>query len=173
MFEGQIKVFLRPVGDADGDALLAVYRQCEDFLALGPEPCASPEMVQADLRHSATAGGTFCGIVDDQGTLLGVVDFVPAGWAGVPEHAFLELLMIARPYRNAGLGAHVVQLVEAAIRRQAPQVTAIWGAVQVNNPAAMRFWQQQSYRIVGEPAAQPDGTTVYPLRKELSGIVIL
>ncbi len=172
MVEGQIGVFLQPVGDADYNALLEVYRQCEDFLALGPEPCASPEMVQADLRHSANVGGTFYGIVDDRGVLLGVVDFVPAGFGGCPEHAFLELLMIARPYRSAGLGAHVVRLVEAAIQQQAPQVTAVLSAVQVNNPVAIRFWQRQGYQIVGEPEAQPDGTTVYPLRKELHGIVI-
>ena len=40
---------LRPVTPTDLDAVLEVYRLCEDFLALGPVATASMEMLQKDL----------------------------------------------------------------------------------------------------------------------------
>ena len=48
---------IRPIAEDDLEAILAVYRQCEDFLALGPQPQASPEMVAADMRQSQAEGG--------------------------------------------------------------------------------------------------------------------
>ena len=50
---------------------LEVYRRCEDFLALGPEPKASLEMVLADLEISRQEGGCFCGIYGPTGNMLG------------------------------------------------------------------------------------------------------
>lgn len=157
---------IRPIGEADLDAALAVYRQCEDFLALGPVPHASPGMVQADLELSRRQGGLFCGVYDGHGTMVGVVDFVPNGFEGNPQHAFLSLLMIAAPYRDQGLGRVVVEWVEGEIRAN-PAVRAILAGVQVNNPAAIRFWQRMGYRIVSGPKDYPDGTTAYPLEKPL------
>ena len=43
---------LRTVTPNDTEAILGVYHACEDFLALGPEPKASLEMVQKDLDIS-------------------------------------------------------------------------------------------------------------------------
>ena len=107
---------IRPIGDADLDAVLEVYRQCEDFLALGPVPHASLEMVRADIELSERQGGVFCGIYDGQGTMTGVVDIVRRGWEGNARHAFLSLLMIAAPYRGQGVGRAVVEWVEDEIR---------------------------------------------------------
>src|SRR5512133_3760127 len=123
---------------AESDAVLDVYRQCEDFLALGPVSKASMEMVQADFAHSRQAGGIFCGIYarSEEASLpspmIGIVDFVPAGFEQDPHCADLSLLMIAAPYRDHGLGEAVVQAVEAEIRR-AGQVCVIHSGVQVNN----------------------------------------
>ncbi|MCX6028632.1 MAG: N-acetyltransferase [Chloroflexi bacterium] len=157
---------IRPIVAEDFPALLEVYRQCGDFLALGPQPHASAEMIRADLALSSAAGGLFCGIFDPAGAMLGVVDFVPAGHEGHPAHGFIELLMIAQPHRGRGLGAGVIRAVEAEISR-APQVTAILAGVQVNNPAAIRFWDRMGYKIVGGPELFLDGTTAWSLRKEL------
>jgi ribosomal protein S18 acetylase RimI-like enzyme len=157
-------VEVRRIGEADFDAVLAVYRQCEDFLALGPIPHASPAMVQADLELSRRQGGIFCGVYDGQGIMVGVVDYVPRGFEGNPAHAFLSLLMIAAPYRNRRLGHAVIEWVEGEIRKDAG-VCAILAGVQVNNPAAIRFWQRMGYRIVGGPKDYPDGTTAFDLRK--------
>jgi len=53
---------IRPIQDSELDAVLEVYRQCEDFLALGPVAQASPQMVAADIALSRGQGGLFCGI---------------------------------------------------------------------------------------------------------------
>ena len=152
----------------DLDAVLDVYRQCEDFLALGPEPAASMEMVLRDIETSQRDGGLFCGIFATEGQTVGVVDFVPSDFEDDPHVAFLSLLMIAAPHRNRGIGQAVVTLIKDEIERN-PQVTTILSAVQVNNPQAVRFWQKNGYRIVGGPELQPDGTTTFRLRKSASG----
>lgn len=158
---------IRPVREeADLPAILEVYRQCEDFLALGPVAKASLAMVQADLALSKGMGGVFCGIFDRQtGAMLGVVDFVSQGYQGEAGLAYLSLLMIASPWRNRGLGAQVVAAVEAEIRKSG-QVRAIEAGVQVNNPGAIRFWQRMGYRIISEAKLYADGTTAFDLRKD-------
>ena len=157
---------IRTLTENDLPVILDVYRNCADFLALGPVPTASADMVRQDMALSAEIGGRFCGIFNSSDTMMGVVDFLAEGFEGNPRHAFIELLMIAQPYRSQGLGAAVVACVEAEIRRH-PHVTAILSGVQVNNPAAIRFWRRMGYRIVSNAEALPDGTTAYRLRKSL------
>ena len=157
---------LRPLTSDDEQAALEVYRGSEDFLALCPVPTGSLEMVLGDMQLSVNAGSQFCGIVDANGTMMGIVDYLVSGFEGNAAHAFLELLMIAQPYRNSGLGSAVVAQVEAEIRRN-PEVTAILAGVQVNNSAAVRFWQKMGYWIVSEARDIGDGTTAYDLHKDL------
>ena len=169
----------RPVTEADLPALLALYRQCEDFLALGPVATASLEMVQADVALTRPQGGVYGGIYipptppDTEWVLAGVLDVFPnyGGEAGCAE---LELLMLGAPYRGQGLGAAVVEWL---LTQGAPE---LWGAsnlqpppslpirrwisgVQANNPGAIRFWQRMGFRITGPAALCDDGTTAYPL----------
>lgn len=157
---------LRPVRGDECAAILEVYRRCEDFLALGPQAHASAEMVRQDLELSRHEGGQFCGIYAPGGEMIGVVDYVLQGFEGNPQHAFLSLLMIARGQRRHGLGRAVVATVEGEIR-QRPEVTAILSAAQVNNPAAIHFWQREGYAIVSQPELQADGTTTVRLYKAL------
>jgi len=98
--------------------------------------------------------------------MIGVLDYVPDHYRGDPSAAFLELLMIAAPHRSRGLGSAVVAAFEAEIRKN-PQVRTILSGVQVNNPGAIRFWQNHGYRIVSGPIFHPDLTTAYDLRKDL------
>lgn len=160
---------IRAVKPRDEESILRVYQQCEDFLALGPVPTASMDMVLADLALSKKEHGIFCGIfrVDD-GAMLGIVDFVPSGWEGESHAAFLSLLMIASPYRSHGLGAEVVRLVEHEMLRSG-EVTIIRSGVQVNNPAAIGFWQRMGYQIVSDAEPMEDGTVVYRLEKPVMG----
>jgi ribosomal protein S18 acetylase RimI-like enzyme len=161
---------IHPSGAEPGDLeqLLRVYRQCEDFLALGPVSSASLEMVRADLDLSAGMGGLFCGIFDrESGELLGVVDFVLCGWEGDPHAGYLSLLMIALPHRRKGIGEQVVSAVEEVMRREG-NVKAVHAGVQVNNPDAIRFWQCMGYRIVSEPIQYPDQTCAFNLYKPLA-----
>ena len=158
----------RPVERSDPATLaelLEVYRQCEDFLALGPQPHASPEMVQADLDLSQKSGGIFCGItLCVSGEMIGVADYLPCGFEGNRQHAFIELLMIAKPLRGHGLGNRIVADLEAVICKD-PEITAIRLGCQVNNPGGMRFWQHCGYRIIGPAEHFPDQTTAYPFEK--------
>lgn len=150
-----------PVTEQDVPALLPIYRQCEDFLALGPDPVASLAMIKTDMELSRRESGVFCGIYRDK-ELIGVVDYVPDGFEGIADEGFISLLMIAAPYRHQGVGASVVNQVEQLCRKR--QVTVIRTAVQINNPQALRFWQRLGYQIVSGPELRPDGTTVYQLR---------
>jgi ribosomal protein S18 acetylase RimI-like enzyme len=157
---------ISPLDEKDLENILAVYQQCEDFLALGPQRYASTEMVKDDLAHSQQEAGAFCGIYLPEQGLVGVVDYLPAFFEGHPEQAFISLLMIARPFRGQGLGQAVVNWLETQIREQ-QGVETVLSAVQVNNSSALRFWKKQGYRIEAGPSLQPDGTTVFLLRKEL------
>jgi ribosomal protein S18 acetylase RimI-like enzyme len=165
---GELHFTIRPVNEnGEAGAILEVYRQCEDFLALGPVAQASMQMVQVDLAHSRDEGGVFCGIyAHPDGQMMGIVDFMQAGFNGEPELAFISLLMIAAPHRSQGLGAAVVTLVEGWIR-VAGKATAIEAGVQVNNPQAIRFWERMGYKIVSGPIEYADGTTAYRLWRSL------
>lgn len=159
-------VQIRPVTRDDLEAVLQVYRHCEDFLALGPVSHASMEMVLKDLEISKEAGGIFCGIYKEDGTMIGVVDYVARNFQGYPTSAFLSLLIIDSSFRGQGLGKAIVDAVENEIR-QDKSITVILSGVQVNNPQAVRFWQRNGYRIVSGPKLMPDQTTVFDLRKDL------
>jgi RimJ/RimL family protein N-acetyltransferase len=157
---------LRSVTPDDTEAILKVYRACEDFLALGPEPKASFEMVQKDLEISRQEGGCFCGIFKYKGSLVGVVDFIPSGFEGQKGTAFFSLIMIALQYRNQGIGIETVRLVEREIQKDTT-ITEIRSGVQVNNPQAIQFWENNGYKIVSKPELLPDTTTVFRLSKKL------
>ncbi len=157
---------VRPVCEADLPALLEVYRQCEDFLALGPVAQASLEMVRADLQLSASNNGIFCGITNAAGEMLGVLDYVPSNYKGDPAAADLTLLMLAAPFRARGMGEAIFTALEQELRKDS-QVKVLQSGVQVNNPRAVRFWQRMGFSIVAGPLQMPDGTTCYDLMKEL------
>jgi ribosomal protein S18 acetylase RimI-like enzyme len=167
MFVHHPPLEIRPVTESELDSVLEVYRQCEDFLALGPLPTASMEMVWKDLELSREQGGVFCGIFNANGSMIGVVDYVRGSFEGHPGHAFLSLLMIAARFRGQGIGDAVVTAVEAEIWKD-ERIIAILSGVQANNPRAVQFWQRHGYLIVGGPDRMPDQTTVFHLRKDLS-----
>lgn len=79
---------VRTITQDDLGAVLDVYLQCEDFLALGPEPTASMAMVLKDIEISQRKGGVFCGVYSADGRMIGVVDFVPRSFEGDPHIAF-------------------------------------------------------------------------------------
>jgi RimJ/RimL family protein N-acetyltransferase len=158
---------IRPVGRDGVDALLGIYRACEDFLRLGPQPKADMAMVLKDLDGSRERGGLFCGIHDGTEKMIGVVDFTPSGFEGQPGVAFVSLLMIVPDLRGRGIGTEAVELVEREIGQNL-SVTVIRSAVQVNNFDAQRFWLARGYRVIGDPESRPDGTTVLTLHKDSS-----
>ena len=157
---------IRPITEDDLETVLEVYRQCEDFLALGPVPSASMEMVLKDIEISKGEGGIYCGIFNSAEEIIGILDYVPGNYQGDQHTAYLSLLMFAAPFRNQGMGKAVVEAFEDEIRKD-EKVRAILAGVQVNNPKAVRFWQRQGYRIVGGPKLMRDQTMVFDLRRDL------
>ena len=157
---------IRPIAQDDLGAVLDVYKQCEDFLALGPVPTASMDMVLKDIELSKAEGGIFCGIFTAGGRMIGVIDYVPRDYRGQPDTAFLALLMIALPFRKQGIGRAVVEAFENEVRKD-PKVSTIFSGVQVNNPQAVQFWQRNGYRIVSEPKLYPDQSIAVDLQKDL------
>jgi ribosomal protein S18 acetylase RimI-like enzyme len=147
------------------DDVLHVYRQCEDFLALGMQPRASLGMVTKDIEEADSQGGFFQGIYS-YGRMIGVVSYIPGGFEGKAEEAFLLLLMIIPAYRRKGAGREIVLLIEKEILKNS-QIKTICTGVQVNNPEAVRFWKNNGYNIVGGPDLMPDSTTVFRLRKDI------
>jgi len=157
-------VEIRAVDEAAVDDLFIVYKECEDFLALGPVAAASLEMVRADREMSTTMGGQFCGIYPTDGPMIGVVDFVPNNFRGQAGTAYIALLMLRLSFRRRGLGSRVLALVERQVRKD-PRVDRIRIGAQVNNPSAIQFWQNRGFRIYSGPELLADQTTVYRLEK--------
>ncbi|OGO20169.1 MAG: hypothetical protein A2Z15_00530 [Chloroflexi bacterium RBG_16_50_11] len=154
---------IKTVTPDDKYNVLEVYRQCEDFLALGPQPKASLEMVLKDIGESHKEGGAFQGIYAGD-RMIGVVSYITKGFEGNLTNAFLSLLMIIPSFRGKGRGTKIVGIVEKEILADS-RVKTILSAVQANNSDALRFWEKNGYRIVSEPELRPDGTTVFQLRK--------
>ncbi|MDD5191349.1 MAG: GNAT family N-acetyltransferase, partial [Dehalococcoidales bacterium] len=150
----------------DLNAILSVYRQCDDFLALCPEPVASMEMVQNDIKLSREHSGTFCGIFLLDGKMIGVIDVVPEDFDKGKGVSFIALLMVAKTYRNHNIGTQVVTAVENDFRKN-HHCNMMRLGVMVNNPKALRFWQRLGYHIYEGPMILPDKTTVYHLEKRL------
>jgi ribosomal protein S18 acetylase RimI-like enzyme len=149
----------------DIDAIFEVYKQCEDFLALGPVPNASKQMILDDFKISEEEGGTFCGIfINDE--MVGVVDFVLSNFDGKPNNAFLSLLMISKCHRRKGIGKDIVKAVEMEILKN-HSIESILAGVQTNNEPAIAFWQEMGYKVVSGPELLPDTTIVFGLKKDI------
>jgi ribosomal protein S18 acetylase RimI-like enzyme len=153
-----------PISDDQIDLILEIYQNCEDFLALGPVAKASKDMVLADMAHAREIGSIYCGLYTDQDRLIGIVEYLPMHHLNVPGAAFIELVMIAVNFRGQGFGSKTIQDLEALIWAD-PNVHSIDLAVQVNNPAARRFWERHGYLMISGPEYQPDGTTVFTMQK--------
>lgn len=160
------KVTIRPVDGSLMPELLDLYRHCEDFLALGPDPRATEAVVLRDLASMRAAGAEFHGMYAADGALLGVLDVILQGYNGNPDCAYIELLMLRADARNAGLGAAVIRALEQYLAEQ--RISEIQADVQVNNPAAQRFWQRMGFDCIGGPVLQPDSTVTLMLRKQIA-----
>jgi len=154
---------LRLAGPEDFAALLEVYRQNADFLALAGLT-ADEALLREDLAHFAALGAETWVIEKDAQT-AGLAAWIPAGYEGRPEQAYLELMMIGRPWRSQGLGSQVMLALQARLRENGCRV--LFAHVQVNNPRGQAFWLRCGFRVEGEAQAQPDGTVTVRLRLDL------
>ena len=111
------------------------------------------------VLHNLTGSNT--NLSGSVGKLAGILDFVP-NYNGDPGAAFIELLMLAGPYRGRGLGKAAVEWLLSAFSGETGQ-KRLYAAVQTNNPGAICFWQRLGFRITGPAALQADGTETYPI----------
>ena len=159
------KIDIRKITPDDYPAIHEVYRQCEDFLALGPASKASMDMVIADIREAKAESGIYSGIFYGK-MMVGVVSYIPSHFEFRLLDAYILLMMIIPAYQRKGIGGEVLGRIEKEICAHA-RIRSILCSVQVNNPDAIRFWEKQSYKIFDGPELRPDKTTVYHLRKEI------
>jgi ribosomal protein S18 acetylase RimI-like enzyme len=156
---------IRKVDEKDIDEIFDVYKNCEDFLSLGPVPRASKNMILDDFKISEEEGGVFCGIFI-KGKMIGVIDFILSNFDGNDCHAYLSLLMISAGHRRNGMGKDVVKAVEAEILKN-HSISSILAGVQTNNKPAIDFWDKMGYKIVSEPQLLPDRTIAFKLQKDI------
>jgi ribosomal protein S18 acetylase RimI-like enzyme len=157
---------IKPLTPPEYPAVVEAYRQCEDFLMLGPVHQASMDMVLKDIQEADVEGGLYRGIFSGK-ELIGVVSYVPSHFEFKTVDAFILLLMLAAGHRGKGIGSTIVDMVEKEICTHA-RIRSIRCGVQVNNPLAIRFWEKKGYQIFSGPTQQPDKTTVYLLRKQIT-----
>jgi hypothetical protein len=62
-------------------------------------------MAPQDIEMSQREGSRYCAIYTSDGTMIGVVDFIPANFEGNPQHAFHSLLMMQLPIASAASGS--------------------------------------------------------------------
>lgn len=152
---------IRPLADHELKSTLEVYKQCEDFLALGPVPFASMEMVQADIDHSKKENGVYCGIWNKDNKQIGVIDFIPEVEKGI---AVLSLLMISKQYRYNGIGTAIVESLEAYLKMNY-KTQIIQSGVQINNEPGIKFWKRRGFILENEAKDMGDGTTAFQMIK--------
>ena len=156
---------IRKCTEGDKDSILTVYKECEDFLALGPVPTASMRMVEEDIQASAESKGRYCIVLCDN-KIIGVADFIPSYYENESSKAYISLIMITKNYRCNGIGRKTVSEVERIITEN-PAVTKIYVSVQTNNERAISFWTRHGYIRVSEAELQSDTTIVYHFCKDI------
>ena len=155
-------LFCSPSSPDELPPILEVYRQCEDFLSLGPIPKASLEMVKNDIRLSRKERGIFCCIYDSTSQIIGILDFIPQ--TENRDTSFLSLLIISAPLRRKGYGKQLLEGLERYLKATYG-TQLIKSAVQTNNSDAIQFWKRTGFNIDNKPVQRPDGTVVYPMHK--------
>jgi ribosomal protein S18 acetylase RimI-like enzyme len=153
---------IRPLDKNEIDSTLEVYRQCEDFLTLGPAHVASMNMVRNDIDHSIEANGIYCGIWNEQNEQIGVLDFIPMA----DQIADLSLLMISKKHRQKGIGTRIMKDFETYLKINYKTRT-IHSGVQVNNELGIIFWKKCGYIIGTIARDMHDGTIAFEMYKEI------
>ncbi len=153
----------------DINDILTVYRECEDFLSLGPMSVASLKMVQEDLLESNKTNGQYCVIISDN-EIIGIVDFIRANYMDSPQNAYISLMMISKKHRGLGIGHNVLKEIENSVLSNI-QIKNIITSVQTNNESAINFWTKNGYERIGEAELKPHTTIVYHLCKKVNSTI--
>ena len=160
---------MRALGARDYPAVVEIYRQTPRFIVeLNGRSADSIglEMVEEDAAHAANHGATFAGLfLRENGQMVGVADYVPNGYGGQPNRAWIALLLIAEPYQRQGYGSEAYRLIEESIFAD-PDMQTLGLGVLVNNGPALGFWRTMGYERVGSTVQDREGRDVVMLQKQ-------
>lgn len=162
MTEKDPLLFFRPAEEEDASGIFALYSRPEAYLVTAPLPQPSIQQVRAALERAKQALSLFC-VLDRSGSIVGAVEFIPAGYQQEIRTAGILQLLIQPG--QAGLDSAALNLLESMLT--AWHVVTVCVNVHLNNPAALRFWQSRGYSITGGPDLQADQAVVYHLAKSL------
>jgi len=159
------------VDEAEAEAVLRVYEQCADVLALQtPEP-PSIEMVRSDMRATAQLQGVLAGIARrDSDELIGVIGFVPRNFRGQRDYAFVSLLMIGAAHRRQGFGTEAYRAVEEAIFRD-PEVKRIGALLLPQHEPSYAFAAKLGFERAGGPFKNKRGYGLWAFSKKRPGLI--
>ena len=154
----------------DEAAMLAVYEQCADYLALQtPEP-PSGAMVQSDVATTAKLGGVLAGLYRrDSNELIGMISFVPQNFRGQRDYAFVLNLMIGSTQRRQGYGTEAYRAVEEFIWRD-EDVKRIGALLLPQHEPSYAFAEKQGFERAGGPFKNKRGYGLWAFTKKRPGL---
>ena len=169
--EARDRLMMRALKARDYPAVVEIYRQTPRFIVElnGRSPDSiGLGMVEEDAAQAANHGAGFVGLfLRENGQMIGVADYVPSGYGGEPNRAWVALLLIAGPYQRQGYGTEAYRLIEEAVFTD-PDVRTLGLGVLVNNGPALGFWRAMGYERVGSTVQDRDGRDVVMLQKQRS-----
>jgi len=139
---------VRPLTPLDAPALQHLYEQCLDYCLMVDGRPPAPDAAAEDFRSAppgkALADKSMFGIVNPQGQLAGLLDYVHR----YPDETtwWIGLLLLAPEARAHGLGSAVVR--GFARYAQAHGAQALMLGVVADNTRAHQFWTQQGFEQV-------------------------
>jgi phosphinothricin acetyltransferase len=156
-----MQVIIRPAHDQVADLLCGlIWAAFEEYRTLLVPPSGAHAETPASIAAKLAKGGGF----------IAYRDHTPVG--GVlyelrPDHAYLGRLAVLPAYRGAGIGARLVEQVEAAAR--AAHLPALQLGVRAQLPGNLAFFEARGCRVIRpESHAGFDYPTFYILRKTLT-----
>jgi GNAT superfamily N-acetyltransferase len=158
---------LRPLNLVDAPALQAVYQASAHFFLDRSGAPPDPGQAEADLAAAAAEDGRFLlGILLHE-SMIGLLDLRLA-YPG-PLDVSIGLILLADAHRRQGLGAWVLRILEAWLRRDTP-TEAVIVPVPAQDHAAQAFFMANGYTFTGQSTRVLEASTrlrLLEMRKNL------
>lgn len=146
-----LAVRLRPAGEADTDAILDLWTRGWSRVLPAIDFAARRPWLRERLAEHAAEGARIAVAVGDDGAVLGFVVVNPAT-------GYLDQIGVAPEAWGAGVAG---RLLDHAME-VAPGGLSLH--VNVDNPRAVRFYEREGFRRVGEGVNPRSGLPIYQYR---------
>jgi len=137
---------IRPLTACKLDSAVQVYRHSGEGYRAGS---VTGQTVLEDMDLSRAEGGIFCGIYNQEDDLVGVVDFVPAGFSGLPDSACVRSLKISAEFQGKGWAGKTLERLEEELKKDG-SLKWIWSCFRDDCPDWKEFSTRHGYRLVDE-----------------------